>query len=254
LEVRLALRDTLESGQNALGVMISFADPFACEIVARSGFDWACIDQQHGMAGPDRLLALLQAFAITGTPVLVRVAWNEPSAIMRALDAGAAGVVVPMVESAQHAASAVAACRYPPLGARSWGPTRASLGAPGYSVRSANRDVLCAVMIETQRGVECLDEIVAVPGVDIVFIGPADLAIAYGGAPSLFMDGPEIPEQIERVHRAATDRGVIPAIFASSPQAAKRFIDAGFRLLTIASDRALLSDAARSAVAEMRQS
>lgn len=127
----IQLRDRLAARPTAFGAICSVPDSFSAEMLGRAGFDWVCVDLQHGMVGSEALLGILQALDLTETPSLVRVPWNEPAAIMHALDTGASGVIVPMVNSAEEAERAVAACRYPPAGIRSWGPTRVALGRAG---------------------------------------------------------------------------------------------------------------------------
>src|SRR3989442_2154393 len=136
--------------------------------MAPAGFGWVCVDLQHGLIGYQEMVAMLQGVALAGVPALVRVPWNDPSWIMKALDAGAAGVIVPLVNSPAEAAAAAAACRYPPDGYRSWGPVRASLGVADFTPELANRSVVCAVMVETGPAVEQLDQSGSVPGRDAV--------------------------------------------------------------------------------------
>src|SRR5207237_3503329 len=142
----VGLREVLTAGKPAIGAWCVIPGSFTAEAVAAAGFDWVCIDAQHGLIGYQEMLGMLQAVAGTGVPSRVRVPWNDPGWIMKALDAGAAGVRVPMVNTPEEAEAAVGACRYPPQGFRSWGPTRASLHAPTFSPETANRSVLCAVM------------------------------------------------------------------------------------------------------------
>lgn len=246
------MRERSTSGSAMFGAFCSVPDPFSAEVLGYAGFDWVCVDLQHGMIDEGDLLGILQGLESSGTPSLVRVRWNEPAAIMRALDTGADGVVVPMVSSARDAAAAVAACRFPPTGIRSWGPTRAALGRGDYSVETANREVLCAVMIETREAMDALDDILAVPGVDAAFIGPSDLAIAHGIVPSLKADDPEVGRLITRVRDACAAHGVIPAIFTSGHEAAVRWERAGFQLLTVGSDRLLMLEAAQRLVSSIR--
>src|SRR5439155_16169946 len=123
----LGLREVLTSGRPAVGGWCVIPGAFTAEVVARSGVEWICIDAQHGLVGYGEMLSMLQAVTATGVPALVRVPWNDPGWIMKALDAGAAGVIVPMVNTPEEAEAAAGACRYPPDGYRSWGPTRASL-------------------------------------------------------------------------------------------------------------------------------
>ena len=161
-----------------LGGWCSIPNSFTAEIMAHS-FEWVCIDMQHGLMGQDALVTMLQSVAITGTPAVVRVPWNEPSYIMRALDAGAQGVIVPMVNSAAEAALAVDACRYPPEGHRSWGPTRNALYSSSGPV-DINQSVVCTIMVENRPAIEALDKILDVDGIDAIFVGPGDLAVSLG--------------------------------------------------------------------------
>ena len=167
-----------------LGAWCSIASSYVVEVLGSCGFDWICIDLQHGFAGLESLLPMVQAAAITQTPALVRVPRLDAGMIGRALDAGAAGVIVPMVNSAAEARAAVAACRYPPDGVRSWGPARLMLADPEYSAQRANAQVHCLVMVETLDAVRNLSEIAPVAGVTAVFVGPSDLAVDMGLHPA----------------------------------------------------------------------
>ena len=162
---------------------ISLSHGLSAEVMARQGFDALCVDLQHGTAEMKDVAPLLQAISQTETVPVVRVAWNDPAAIMKALDLGAYGIIVPLVNNAKEAAMAVAACRYPPVGMRSNGPVRAvHYGGADY-VANANDEVVVMAMIETKEGLANLDAICATPGLDAVYIGPADLSFALGLAP-----------------------------------------------------------------------
>ena len=121
------LRELWDGTEATIGGWCSIPSPFSAEMMGRSGFDWVCIDTQHGVIGYDQMMPMLQALSITATPAFVRVPWNQPDHIMKALDAGAQGVIVPMVSTEEDAKAAVAAAKYPPVGMRSWGPIRAAL-------------------------------------------------------------------------------------------------------------------------------
>ena len=242
----------LLDGSVRYGAICSLADSLSAEVLGRCGFDWVCVDLQHGALSEDALFAVLQGLALGGTPVLVRVRSNEPAAIMRALDAGAAGVVVPMIEDANEAAAAVAACRYPPRGMRSWGPTRARYSMAPYTPEWADRSVVCAVMIETGAALRSLDEIVAVPGLDSVVIGPSDLALSLGASPTLVVDSPVVEAAIRRVIVACEGAGISPGIFTSGADQALRWRDEGFRLICAHSDRLLMSERAEQLLRDVR--
>jgi 4-hydroxy-2-oxoheptanedioate aldolase len=227
-----------------LGAWCSIGSSYIVEILASCGFDWICIDLQHGFAASGDLLPMLQAAAITATPALVRVPRLDPALIGQALDTGAAGVIVPMVNSAAEAREAVRACRYPPGGVRSWGPARLALAAPGYAAGPANATVRCLVMVETLEAVRNLDEIAAVPGVDAVFVGPSDLAVDMGLQPQR---GP-----IDGGHAAtlagiarSCERGGVPAgIFGGTVRAVSQYEAMGYTIIAVASDAAFLRAAA----------
>src|SRR5262245_59581289 len=154
---------------------LSVSHGFTAEVMARQGFDALCVDLQHGLSELKDVWQMLQAISQTDTVPVVRVPWNDPAIIMKALDAGAYGIIVPLVNTAAEAAAAVAACRYPPVGMRSSGPLRAALyGGANYQAE-ANGDIVVLTMIETKEGLANLDAICATPGLDGVYIGPADL-------------------------------------------------------------------------------
>jgi 4-hydroxy-2-oxoheptanedioate aldolase len=236
------LRDGWSGGRPSVGGWCSIPDPFAAEVVARCGFDWACVDLQHGLAGLEAAGPMLQAISLSGLPPLVRVPANEPWVVMRVLDLGAAGVVVPLVSSPEEAERAARACRYPPEGIRSFGPVRVS-SARRVDAAYANAQVACIVMIETVGGVDRLDEILAVPGVDAIYVGPRDLALTHGLSP-----GAELDALIARILATSRAQGVPAGIHTRSGSEARGYADAGFAFCTIATDRELL---ARGASAEL---
>ncbi len=225
---------------------------FAAELMGRAGFDWVCIDTQHGLIGYDQMLLMLQALSATGTPGFVRVPWNEPADIMKALDAGAQGVIVPMVGSKADAQRAAGACRYPPQGYRSWGPTRAALQVSGFGPESANRGVVCMVMIETVEGMAALDEILAVPGVDGVYVGPNDLAVTHGMKPDATASAVAHRRLIETILQACIRRGLIAGIHCAGPDTAIRWREAGFRMLNADNDSLFLRAGAARVLEALR--
>ncbi len=242
------LRELWDRGGVTAGGWCAIPSAFSAELMGRCGFDWVCVDTQHGLVGYDQMALMLQALSITGTPAFVRVPWNTPGDIMKALDAGAQGVIVPMVSSAEEARQAVGACRYPPDGFRSWGPVRAALGVDGYSPATGNRRVVAAVMIETAAGVAAADEIVAVPGVDAVYVGPNDLAVTHGMAPSADTFDERHSQVIRSILAACQRRGIVAGIHCGSVQTALRWREEGFRMLNVTSDAIFLRTAASRVV------
>jgi len=226
---------------------------FTAQILAYAGFDWLCVDMQHGLSGYTELRSMIQAVRPTGLPVLARLSSNTGAEIMRALDLGADGVIVPLVGSAEEAAAAVSACRYPPDGVRSWGPSGASVGRPNYSTEGANRDVVCLVMIETGDGLANADEIAAVPGLDGIYVGPNDLGLSLGLPPQLIDHGPVLTEAITTIAAACERHGIVAGVAIYEPDAAAavaKWQAVGYTLFGLPSDSLLLrravDDLARS--------
>jgi 4-hydroxy-2-oxoheptanedioate aldolase len=248
----VTLRELWERGEATLGGWCVIPSPFAAELMGRAGFDWICIDTQHGLIGYDQMLPMLQALSATGTPAFVRVPSNQPADIMKALDAGAQGVVVPMVSSEEEARRAVGACRYPPQGIRSWGPTRASMQVTGFGTESANRAVVCVVMVETVEAMANLDEILAVPGVDGVYVGPNDLGITHGFKPDATAGAPEHRRLIETILAACVRHGVTAGIHCSGPETAIRWREAGFRMINVDNDAVFLRGGAARVLEALR--
>lgn len=222
------------NGEVTLGSWLSIPSSFSAEIMAHQGFDWVCIDMQHGVIDYQAALPMLQAIGSTSTIPIVRVPWNEPGIIGKVLDAGAMGVIIPMVNSVEEARAAVAACRYFPHGARSFGPTRATYYAGTDYFAGANNEVACIPMIETKQAVERLDDILAVPGIDAVYVGPADLSITLGLPPGMANEG-AFEEARVLIAKKCAGRGVTAGIHANASLAAKHAA-AGYRMITISGD------------------
>ena len=205
------------------------------------------IDTQHGLIGYDVMLPMLQAISTTGVPSFVRVPWNEPGTIMKALDAGAGGVIVPMVNSAEDAKAVVGACRYPPDGFRSMGPTRARL------VDTEWRQPLCVVMVETVQAVSVVGDILSVPGIDAVFVGPNDLAVSAGLESSYEGRDPRHRQMIEKIAASARDHKVTAGIMCGSPEVAKQWHDAGYQMLALEADTRLLMNSSEQIAQRARK-
>jgi 4-hydroxy-2-oxoheptanedioate aldolase len=195
---------------------------------------------------------MLTAISTTAVTPLVRVPWLEPGTIMKMLDAGAYGVICPMVNCREDAELLVSCCRYPPAGQRSFGPIRALLyGGPDYA-KHANRAMVPFAMIETRRGLDNLDEILRVDGLAAVYIGPADLSLALGCEPKFDNESGPVLEAIELVVRKCREKKVIAGVHNLSPEYSLKMIDKGFRFVTIASDARLLAAGAQRVLATVR--
>lgn len=234
-----------------IGVWCSIASSFTAEAAGSVGFDYACVDLQHGAIDYSDMVPMLQAIGTHPTVPIVRVSWPEPWLIMQALDAGAYGVVVPMIETAEQAARVVAACRYPPTGARSFGPTRASLAHSTADPDDLVK-VACIVMIETRQAMANLDQIAATPGLDAVYVGPSDLALALDLPPRPVQPIPEHEQEIERILETAGHHGVVAGIHCASGAVARRRLDQGFRMVTVGNDITFLLAGLRDQLDEAR--
>lgn len=249
------------AGEQTIGVWLSLANTHSAELLAHAGFDWAVVDMQHGLLDYADLRHMLPAISTTDTIPMVRVPSNDPGDIMKVLDAGALGVIVPLVNNREEAAAAVSACRYPPEGTRSFGPIRAALyGGAGYAAE-ANNEVACIVMIETREGIDNVEAIVTTPGLGGVYIGPSDLAFALGLPPLGDTDDPLHLETVDRILKACKSHGVPAGIHTSSLEFAQLRLEAGFNFVTLGTDAGFLIRtattelaAARGTVAEARES
>jgi 4-hydroxy-2-oxoheptanedioate aldolase len=240
----------LRRREPVVGYWIQLDSPTSTERLARLGYDYVSLDAQHGLFGYAGMLAALTAIDAGGRSVgLVRVAANDATPIGRALDAGATGVIVPLVNTAEDAAAAVAASRYPPTGIRSYGPTRAGMRI-GPTPAEADAAVVVLVMIETAEGLANVEEIAATPGLDGLYIGPSDLNLAVGGAsPADPAVSDAFESALRRVRSACEANGLAAGLHTrSGAEAAKRMAE-GFTLLTVASDITHLEAAAAAHLA-----
>jgi len=219
---------------------LSIGSAYAAENIAHQGFDAATIDCQHGMIGFETALTMLHALSSTPATPLVRPSRLDPAEIMHYLDAGSYGVICPLISTAADAAALVSACRYPPAGTRSFGPARGLLyGGTGYRA-GADEAVVVLAMIETLEGLDNLDAILAVSGLDGVYVGPNDLSLTMGHEPANEPSVPEVVAAIEHVRSSTRTAGKIVGIFCSDGAAAARRVVEGFDLVTPGNDAALL--------------
>jgi 4-hydroxy-2-oxoheptanedioate aldolase len=246
------VKKIMKNGECAVSGWLSIPSSYSAELIASTGLDCVTVDLQHGMIGFDAAVTMLQAISTTSATPLVRVPENDGPAIMRALDAGAYGIICPMVSNAEEARSFVAACRYPPFGNRSFGPSRGLLyGGPDY-FEHANETVLTLAMIETRTGFDNIDEILAVDGLDGIYLGPNDTCLAYGLPPSAEPSDPQISKVLLDACASAKSAGKFAGIFCSGADAAIKRRDQGFNLVTPGNDAGHLKLAASSAVSAIK--
>ena len=243
---------TWRAGGQTVGGWLSIGNAYTAETMGGLGFDWLCIDLQHGMLSYDDLTYMLPAISTSDTVPFVRVPWNEPYEIMKALDAGAFGVIVPMVNNREEAVLAVSACRYPPDGQRSFGPIRAAMyGGRGY-MHEANDQMACIAMVETAEGIENLEEIASTPGLDAIYIGPADLAFALGLKPGQDDEQLHI-DTVAKILATCHKHGIAAGIHTGSLARTQQYLNQGFNLVNLGTDGAFMARAAASELAEAKQ-
>ncbi|MCY4461128.1 MAG: aldolase/citrate lyase family protein [Albidovulum sp.] len=231
----LSLLDRIETNRIALGAWMFFREAIVAGTVSKLGYDFVCVDMQHGMQSFDDLTKMIGAIHHGGAVPLVRSESCDTGLAGRYLDAGAAGIIFPMVNSKEQAMVCVQACHYPPRGERSMGAIGASLYF-GEDYFDFSNTITCAIpMIETREAVENIDSILEVDGIDVVFVGPSDLAISYGLSPSNDNPDPSFQAALTRIVERCNAHGVVAGVYSSAQVAQKR-IDSGFRLLSISTD------------------
>ncbi len=248
------VRKIWESGGAVINGWLHLESTFAAEVMAHQGWDSLTLDLQHGPYSQLVPIGMLQAISTTDTVPFARVQWNEPGIIMKLLDAGAYGIICPMVNNRAEAEAFVGACRYPPQGYRSYGPTRVSFYAGTDYPPNANDTVVTMAMIETADAVKNLEEILSVPGLDSIYIGPADLSQGLGGKPGADWTEPRMVEVIDKILASAKNHGVVAGIHTASTSYALQMIEKGFQFVTILSDARLMANSAKQVIAEMKGS
>jgi 4-hydroxy-2-oxoheptanedioate aldolase len=246
------LREIWKSGGAALNGWLAIPNSFSAETMAHQGWDTLTIDLQHGVVDYQSMVPMLQAISTTATVPIVRVPWLEPGILMKTLDAGAYGVICPMVNTRQDAENLVAWTHYAPRGTRSFGPVRALLYGGADYPQHANDTIVTFAMIETAKGLDNLDEILSVEGLDAIYIGPSDLSLALGCKPVFDDVDPKAAQAIDHILDRAKAHGVVAAIHNGTAEGALKRIAKGFQFVTVSSDARLMAAGAQQIVAKMR--
>ncbi|GLO69674.1 2,4-dihydroxyhept-2-ene-1,7-dioic acid aldolase [Phaeobacter inhibens] len=249
------LKQLWAAGKPAMNGWCSIGNPFTAEIMAAQGYDSVTIDIQHGALDYGDALPMLQAMKASGATLMARVPWRDPGYIMKALDAGAMGIICPMINNRAEAEEFVSYMRYPPHGQRSFGPTRAAVAMQGYGV-AANNEVLALAMIETADGMANLDEIAATPGLDGIYVGPADLTLGTqkGRLPPGFdRQEPEMIALIKQIAEACKVNDIAACLHCGTADYSAQAIGWGYNLTTVGGDSRLLAGAAGASVAAWRK-
>lgn len=246
------LKNIWNNGDVVFNGWLQIPNTWTAELMAHAGYDSITIDMQHGLHSMENAIQLLQAISITDTVPLARVNWNEPGSIMRLLDAGAYGIICPMVNTQEECEAFVGACRYSPQGYRSLGPTRATLYAGSDYADHANDTVLALAMIETKEALENVDAITRVPGLDGVYIGPGDLHLSLFGEAGSDSEKPEFLEALQTILDTCRKNGVMCGMHTSSVAYAQKMTEFGMQMVTVSSDSGILYRAASGIVSEFR--
>ena len=247
------LKEIFKSGKSAVNGWLQIPNSFTAELMANQNWDSLTLDMQHGVIDYPNAVGMLQAISTTEVVPMARVNWNEPGQIMKILDAGAYGIICPMVSNKIEAENFVKACMYPPNGYRSYGPIRGLVyGGPDYA-DEANNEILKFAMIETKEALNNLDQIMSTDGLDGIYIGPADLALAIGQKPQF--DHPEDSDtykEIINILNHAKKNKIFAGIHNGSVSYAKKMISKGFNLVTVGSDQRSISSGAKEIVSEFK--
>ncbi len=249
------VKEAWKAGRAVVNGWLAIPNAFGAEMFAQAGWDSVTVDMQHGVQDYLSCVSCFQGMQRAPDVLpMVRVPWNEPGIIGKVLDAGAYGVICPMVNTEAEARALVQYSKYPPMGTRSNGPIRAGVyGEAGGYQKTANDEILVIPMIETQTALDNLEAILDVPGIDAIYVGPSDLGLSLGMPAILDREEPEILKIYERLIKETSKRGIAAGLHNSSPAYAKRMIEMGFKLVTVGGNEVgLMVNAAKAAIKETR--
>jgi len=242
---KLTLADSLRSGTTIISGWVTLPDALIGELVARSDFGAVTFDVQHGLHDTNSVMRSISGVALTGKPAIVRLAVDDFARASRSLDFGAEAVIAPMINSVADARRLVAATKYPPLGERSWGPARAmtlsGIADGATQLATANTATLALAMIETRTAFEVLDDILAVEGLDGVFVGPSDLSVTLSDGSRIAPTDDFIDAPVRDIAARAIAAGKIAGAFAVNGERVRYFREVGYRLIALASDQTYLA-------------
>ncbi len=249
------LAERLRAGDCLYAAWSSIPEPIVAELCARNGFDCVTVDMQHGMHDPVTVMRSITGIALAGKPALVRVALGDNGMVSRALDMGAEAVIAPMINTVAEAKALVSAAKYPPVGDRSWGPFRAQtiFGTdPPTQLALGNRTGMAFAMIETRQALDALDEILALDGIDGIFVGPSDLSVTLSAGQRIAPGDAIVDGPMKLIAEKTIAAGKIAGAFALGGARAQAFRALGYRLIAVGSDQAYLARGISAMLAEIR--
>ena len=247
------LRTLWRDDRAAINGWLAVPSSFSAEVMAHQGWDTLTIDLQHGVIDYAQMLTMLQAISTTPTVPIVRVPWLEPGIVMKALDAGAYGLICPMISTREQAQRLVSYTHYAPQGERSFGPVRASLYGGADYATEANKTVVVFAMIETAQALDKLDDILSVEGLDAIYVGPSDLSLALGCKPVFDDVDPKVAQALDHIVERARAHGVMAGVHNGRPDVALARIAKGYRFVTVSSDARMLAAGSQDLLSAMRK-
>ena len=236
-----------------LNCWLSIPNSLTAESMSKIGWDSITIDMQHGLNDYSTSTSMIQGIGSNALP-MARVPWNEPGIIMKMLDLGVLGIIAPMINTKRECEEFVSYCNYPPLGQRSFGPIRAQLNYGNEYYNEANKQIVSLAMIETKEAFENIDDILSVPQLSGIYVGPADMSSSYGLKPQFDVIEDPVFTNIKTIAEKARKKGKIAGIHNGSTNYAKKMINFGYNFITILSDFRLLTSGAQNIVNEMKES
>lgn len=246
------LKQLWQAGDAVVNGWLQIPSSWSAEIMAHAGYDSLTIDFQHGFTNMETALTMFQTISTTTVVPMARIPWNDPAWAQRLLDAGAYGLICPMVNTRAECEQFVGACRYHPDGYRSKGPTRPRLLFGNDYVGVANHEIITMAMIETATALENADEICSVKGLDAIYVGPGDLSLSLGGSQGMDYTEPMLVEALDTIYAACRRNGVVAGLHCGSAEYARQMISKGWQFVTVSTDGGLLQQIARKTVNTVR--
>ena len=244
--------DNIKLGNPVINFWLSIPNSFTAEAIGKMNWDSITIDLQHGQNDYQSSIHMLQALSNSNSTPIARVPWNEPGIIMKMLDLGVMGIIAPMINSRNDCEKFVSYCNYPPIGQRSFGPMRAQLIHGDEYYQKANSQIVTFAMIETSEAIKNIDEILSVPSLSGIYIGPADMSLSYGLKPKMDIEDDIIFSNIQLLVKKAKEYNKIAGIHNGTTKYAKKMIDLGYNFVTISSDYKSMINSAQNIVNEMK--